>query len=292
MDYTIKNEMLTVTIRDYGAELQSVKSADGTEYLWQADPSVWREKAPNIFPYVARLTDERYTLDGEAYAMKIHGLVKYQTLLEEAHSQNSITFRMDATEEVKKQYPFDFTYRITYTVDENVLKTTISVENHGEQAMYFAVGGHPGINVPMEDGLTFEDYFLEFLQPSHPWRVGFTENCFLNGCDKPYQLEEDRRLPLAHTLFDHDAVVLKHAAKGVAIRSEKGRKCVIAEYPDFPYIGFWHMPHTQAPYVCIEPWSSLPSRDGIVEDLSQQSDLIRLKGKGTYETTWTLQIIE
>ena len=49
-----------------------------------------------------------------------------------------------------------------------------------------------------------------------------------------------------------------------------------AEFPGFPYLGLWHCPHTAAPYVCIEPWCSLPSRQDLVEDLSDQPSLLRL----------------
>lgn len=290
MNYTIQNDYLTVTVSDKGAELKSIKSVGGTEYLWQPDPAIWDGQAPNIFPYVARLTDGKYTLNGKTYEMKIHGLVDYTTLEMEHQEADSITFRLDGTEEIQKSYPFDFTYRITYSLQKNVLLTKISVENHGIERMYFAVGGHPGINVPLEDGLNFEDYCLEFDQPTHPWRVGFTEQCYLNGQDAAYPLEDDCKICLRHNLFDQDAIVLKHAARSVTLRSDKGTKRVTAKYPDFPYIGFWHMPKMEAPYVCIEPWSSLPSRDGIVEEFSQQSDLIHLEGQKAFATEWTLEI--
>lgn len=290
MDYTIKNEQMTVVISDFGAELQSIRGADGTEYLWQADPAFWHGKAPNIFPYVARLTDGKYTFGGSTYEMKIHGIIKYMTLLMEEHSENSITFRLDSNEETKAQYPFDFTYRITYTLNKAVLETTTSVENHGDSRMFFAVGGHPGFNVPLEDGLAFDDYYLEFGEEAHPTRVGFTEACFLNGNDALYELEDGRRILLQHDLFDNDAIVLKHAPRCVRIASDKGTKSIKVNYPDFQYIGFWHMPHTTAPYVCVEPWSSLPSRDGVTEDFAQQSDLIGLDGKKKYSTTWTIEL--
>ena len=93
-----------------------------------------------------------------------------------------------------------------------------------------------------------------------------------------------------HDMFNEDAIVLKHAPHKVTLASAKGTRSVTVEYPDFPYIGFWHRPNSEAPYVCIEPWSSLPSRDGIVEELSQQSDLIGLAAGKTYETTWTIEI--
>ena len=64
----------------------------------------------------------------------------------------------------------------------------------------------------------------------------------------------------------------------------------MVDYPDFQFIGFWHMPHTDAPYICIEPWSSLPSRQDVVEEFSQQSDLISLDAGNVYETTWVIEI--
>jgi galactose mutarotase-like enzyme len=290
MDYTISNEFLTVTIQDLGAELQSIKSADGTEYLWQADPAIWNGKAPNLFPYIARLTEGKYTLKGQTYEMKIHGIVRYFTLAVEDQQADAITFRLDSNEEIQKQYPYDFTYRITYRLEKNVLVTTSSVENHGKERMSFGLGGHPGFNVPLEEGLTFEDYVLEFSNPAHPTRVLFTEDCHLNGIEEAYPLEDDRRIPLHHDLFDNDAIVLKHADRQVKITSPKGSRSVTVTYPDFMYIGFWHMPKKEAPYVCIEPWSSLPSRSGVIEDFDQQADLIRLEGGATYRNTWTIEI--
>ena len=290
MNYTIKNSELTVTLCDAGAELQSIKTADGTEYLWQGNPEFWNDRAPNIFPYVARMTEGRYTADGKDFEMKIHGFVKYMTLLMESHSEDSITFRLDSSEETKAQYPYDFTYRITYTLKKNAIVMTTRVENRGSSRMYFAVGGPPGFNVPLEEGLSFEDYELEFSQPAKPYRVGFTQACFLTGKDELYALEDGTRMKLHHDMFDDDAVVLKHMARQVKLASSRGTRSVTVTYPDFPYLGFWHKPKSEAPYVCIEPWSALPSRDGVVEELSQQADLTALDAGKTYETTWTIEI--
>ena len=40
MLYTIKNEALKVVIDNHGAELHSIQTMDGTEYLWQESVSV------------------------------------------------------------------------------------------------------------------------------------------------------------------------------------------------------------------------------------------------------------
>lgn len=292
MLHTIQNGCLKVEINAHGAELHSIQTADGTEYLWQGDPAVWKGQAPNIFPYVARMTEGKYTYGGKEYSMKIHGFINAVELAVEENTGERITFRYDSKEETLAQYPFPFTYRITYALDGHTLSVTSQVDNRGEKRMYFGIGGHPGFNVPLEDGLSFEDYCLEFSQKSQPSRVGFTPACFLNGQETRYPLKDGRQIPLRHDLFDDDAIVLKHADHCVTLRSEKGRRAVRVTYPDFNVIGFWHMPKMAAPYVCIEPWSSLPSRDGIVEDFAQQADLVAVNGKETYRNTWTIEILE
>ncbi len=290
MFYTIKNEKLEVTVNAHGAELHSIRSTDGTEYLWQGDPAVWKGQAPNLFPYVARLTDGKFTYKEKQYSMKIHGFINAVDLEAEQVSEDQITFRYDSNEETMAQYPFPFIYRITYALSGNVLSVTSQVENTGEERMFFGIGGHPGFRVPLEEGLSFEDYCLEFAQETHPYRVGFTDDCHVNGQDLPYPLEGGKRMWLHHDLFDHDAVVLKHACRCVTLRSDRGSRAVRVTFPDYPVVGFWHMPKMEAPYVCIEPWSSLPSRAGIIEDLTQQSDLISLDSKKTYCNNWTIEI--
>ncbi len=288
MDYTIRNETLKVRVSDLGAELQSVKSADGREYLWQADPEYWDEKAPNLFPYIGRLTKGCYVYNGETYEMPIHGFLMRQRLVLETQNRERLTLRLDAGEETKRFYPFDFIYRITYSLKGNTLAVTVTVDNIGEGRMYFAIGAHPGFQVPMEDGLKFEDYYLEFPLPSRPDQILLSDTCYITGTQREYPLECKRRIRLRHDLFDHDALILKHVPDTVKIASDKGTRSVILRYPHFPYLGIWHAVKKEAPYVCLEPWTSLPSRDGIIEDLACQADLIRLESGQRYINTWEI----
>ena len=97
------------------------------------------------------------------------------------------------------------------------------------------------------------------------------------------------QLPLSHDMFDEDAIVLKGIPGEVTLKSSKGHRGVTLMAPDFPIFGFWHMPKTDAPYICLEPWSSLPSHQDVIEDLEKQVDLISLPAMGVYQTAWSLQ---
>jgi galactose mutarotase-like enzyme len=156
--------------------------------------------------------------------------------------------------------------------------------------MYFAVGGHPGFNVPMEDGTSFTDYCLVFDEEAHPYRIHLADSGAVTPLTTVYEMKDNKVIPLSHDLFDHDAVVLTHAAKTVKICSDRTSRAVTVSYPDFRYVGFWHKPKTDAPYVCVEPWTSLPSREGIVEKLALQADLLSLDPGKVWETVWTVTI--
>ena len=161
-----------------------------------------------------------------------------------------------------------------------------------EKTMYFGVGAHPGFNVPFEKNTSFEDYYMEFASAKDVKRVGFSEDCFVTGELEAFSLEKGVKLPVAHDMFDDDAIVLTNMASGVTLKAKKSNKGVRVTYPNMSYLGIWHMPKTDAPYVCIEPWSSLPSRKGMVEDIKKQSDLISLNPNCEYENQIAIEIIK
>lgn len=290
MRYQIKNAYMQADILSLGAQLCSLKSVDGTEYLWQGDAKYWEDMAPNLFPYIARMTEKSYTVYGKKYEMDIHGFAKDTEFHAEQKAENHIVFSMTDSEITKKQYPFSFVFTIEYRLDENRLQVTYHVKNNDEKTMYFGVGGHPGFHVPLEAGLDFMDYYLEFDTEESAERVGFSKDCFVTGENQLYPLEEGRRIRLRHDLFDDDAIILTKMSKGITLTSDKGKKSVRITYPDMPYLGLWHMPKTDAPYVCIEPWSSLPSRKGVIEDLATQPGLLSLEPDTGYRNQFVIEI--
>ena len=287
----IKNRYLTAEISTLGAELQSLKSSDGVEYLWQGDPQYWAGRAPVMFPWVGRLLGGQYRYEGKTYELGIHGFARKSTFVCTDQKEDSLTMTLEANPETMAQYPFAFRFSVTYTLVKFALQVTFRVENQGQKPMYFAWGGHPGFNVPLMEGETMADYSLEFSSPCSPERVLFSDANVLVDGFTPYPLEEDNRLQLSHELFDQDAIFLTHMARKITMKSRKSGRGVTLSYPDMGYLGLWHMPKTDAPYVCIEPWSSLPGREGVTEDLSCRSDLLTAAPGETKQTTWSIHIL-
>lgn len=287
---TIHNDAMTVTIDELGAQLMSITAADGTEYLWNGDPAYWTGRAPNLFPYVGRLTNDSYTYGGKTYQMTRHGFAKRTAFTTADQGAANLTLRMTDTPESRESYPFAFQFDVSYVLEGSALVIVYAVENRGRETMYFGLGGHPGFRVPLEAGKSFEDYRLTFAHPSQPCRVLLSDAYMLSGHDAPYPLEDGTVLPLRHDLFDQDAVILKNFERTMTLSAGEGTRGLTLSCPRMRYLGIWHMPKTDAPYVCLEPWASLPSRQDVVEDLAQQNDLISLESGQRYENRWTITI--
>lgn len=287
----IFNSNMKVQINTLGGELYSIQNERCEEYLWQGDEKYWGQRSPNLFPYVGRLTEGKYRYAKTEYRMGIHGFIQDYDMAVYEKSAESVTLLAVSNAQTIEQYPFEFEYYITYALCGRKLTIEYRVVNKGGKTMYFGIGGHPGFRVPLEDGMRFEDYYLEFEETCQLVRLGFSEDCFLNGADKEYQLD-GKQIPLRHDIFDQDAIVWKEMSKAILLKCKNGKKSVRVGYPDMSYLGIWHMPHTDAPYVCIEPWCSLPSRKDIIEDLETQENLIAVDAGKEYCNKWDIECME
>ena len=267
MIYQMKNEELQVQVNSLGAELWSIQDKAGKEYLWQGEESTWKNRATNLFPFCGRMTNGIYTYQGKSYEMQIHGFAKSMEFTAVEQKEDCLTLAI--TETIRYSY---------------------IVENKDEKTMYFAVGGHPGFQVPIEKGLAFEDYEIGFTKKEVE-QILLSPEYFMTRKVVVCPAVKESKMRLHHDLFDKDALILQNMGKEVVIQSEKAAAKIRVAFPDMTYLAIWHRPHTQAGFVCIEPWSSLPAEQGVVEDLEKKADLIELSAGKVYENHWEIEIL-
>lgn len=107
MIFEIKNEHLTINVNSKGAELWSIKDDEDKEYLWQGE-QYWKGKTPNLFPYVGKFTEGKYSLYGKEYPMDIHGFVRNTEFELIEHTAFSISLGLTDNGVIYAQYPYHF----------------------------------------------------------------------------------------------------------------------------------------------------------------------------------------
>ena len=282
MLYTLQNEHLTVKISDMGAELKSCYSAAlDCEYMWQGDPTYWKKTAPWLFPICSALYKGAYTYNGKEYVLEKHGFASTSLFSVEVKSDTEAVFTLVPDEDIKKRYPFEFLFEITYRLVEKELICELRVKNRGENMMYATVGGHPGFNVPLDGKGDFSDWYLEFDQPCYPDAVVFTPEFYDSGKRAPYLLEDSQKFRLSHDLFRIDGTFLAGMSSKVTLKSPLSARSVTVSYGDAAYVGVWSA-RNDGPYVCVEPWYGMASFDG-VSAIEEKSQMFRL-GAGEEKT--------
>ncbi len=293
MNYTIENEFLKVEIADRGAEMMSlVGKKSGNEYLWQGDATYWASRATVLFPICGRLTEGKYTWQGKEYEMVLHGFAKLATYSVVCQKSDAITFELRSDDESRAIYPFDFIFRVTYSLDGSTVRTALNVENIGEGELPFSVGGHPGFRVPFIEGESFEDYYMEFGCVKPAKRLIMSPTCYYTGKTEPFALRDGKILELRHDLFDNDAIFLEDMCNRVSLKSKKNDRAITMVFEDMTHLGFWHKPKTEAPYVCIEPWHGVPAYDGKIDDFATKNEMMHLEAGKTYGTYFDVTVSE
>ncbi len=292
MVYSIQNGQFSALADAAGAELFSLKDSSGTEYLWQGNPAYWAGRSPHLFPIVGALRENSYSAFGKQYTMGKHGFARHKAFGVEQKTADSITFELTQDGQTLEVYPYHFTFHVTHTVTETGFTTCYSVQNTGDVALPFCIGGHIGINCPLFPGEAFDEYALIFSDATELKSLYCPNNDPVDLL-KTYPLPMvGNRLHLSHRLFEHDALIIKDIpAREVKLVHAASAKGVRLVFEDFPILALWTMPKRQAPYLCLEPWHGLPPIQGETTELAQKAYAIRVAPGDTKQLTYQLNVI-
>ena len=280
---TIKNEYLTASINEIGAELKSLV-CNNTEYIWEGKTEIWAGSCPLLFPICGGLKEDKYILNGKEYTLQKHGYARFKTFEIESKTDTTAVFLHKSDDETKKQFPFDYELRVIYTLTEKTLKIDYSVKNLTDGTMYFSIGSHEGYYTP--EGI--EDYDVIFPQ-KETLNANVLYGNILSNQQIPI-IKEQEYLPLYDKYFTVDALVFKELkSKSATLRNRKTGKALRVDFPDDKYFLLWHKPNS--PYICLEPWSGIPHVVGSSYDITAKEGIITLNAKSEYNHTHSITIL-
>lgn len=277
----LSNHSLSCSISLKGAELISVQHPDGRECMWSADPAFWNRTAPHLFPIVGRLKQDQFVYYGQHYTLTQHGFARDCMFEVEHHSDTAVTFLLRASEETKKHYPFDFEFRVHYTLEAASIIVTYDTKNTGNNPMPYNVGGHPAFALDHP----LEEYTLEFQQELEQERWLLDDGHF-SGQTRTMHIKQN--LPLSESLFEADAVVFKDPKfQQVSLVHQTAGKLVTVRSSNWEAIGFWKK--ANAPFLCIEPWWGYADHTNSNRDLFHKKGIHVLKSGQQEQFSYTME---
>ncbi len=114
--FTFRNDTIAATVTAEGAELCSLKNAQGLELLWQAGEA-WPRHAPLLFPIVGRMKNDELRHGGKTYPMTQHGFARDYRFDWVRREPSSCKLVLADDASTRARYPFAFRLSVTYTLD-------------------------------------------------------------------------------------------------------------------------------------------------------------------------------
>ena len=97
----IASDQMRAEISAMGAELQSITTKDGHDLQWCGDPTIWRGRAPILFPVIGMLNGGQYRVAGKSYDMPKHGFARHSTFDVISATLDAVIFRLSASPETR-----------------------------------------------------------------------------------------------------------------------------------------------------------------------------------------------
>ena len=285
----LRNEQLSIIVSEKGAELQSIKDANGKEYLWQADPNFWPRHSPILFPIVCSVNNDTYRVDGKEYHLPRHGVARDTEFKLIAHSERKVTFALQSSEETKKVYPYDFTLSISYVLDGNKIGVIWHVHNTDTQEIHFQIGGHPAFNVP--DMKAGENQYGRIRLDNEESLDGLKS--YIDGSHEMIEVPveaEQGVIEFTDNTWRNDSVKIhKSQVHRAELLGSDGEPEVTVDFRT-PVIAFWSPYQKNAPFVCIEPWYGLGDPRGFEGEFKDKPLMNHLQPGASFMSRYDITI--
>ena len=278
---------LSAEISTIGAELRNLADASGLPLQWDGDPAVWTGRAPILFPIIGMLAGGQYRLDGETYTMAKHGIARHARFATVMHAADRATLRLEADDETRRAYPFDFRLDIDFALVDACLRMTATISNLDTRPMPASFGFHPALRWPLPYGQPRADHRIRFDhdEPAPIRRID--GDGLLRPEPQPTPVVGDTLL-LSDALFVDDAVIFdrlnsRHLHYGAAAGPG-----LDVRFDDFATLGVWTKPG--AGFICIEPWQGCADPVGFSGELRDKPGIVVIEpgASRTYAMTITV----
>lgn len=280
---TVSNEYLTATFSELGGELKSLK-CNGQEHIWYGDPAFWTGSAPVLFPICSGLKDDEFIYEGKTYSMQKHGFARKSEFEVENVTDNTVTFLLSSANRPHDNYPFNYEFRITYTLIGKKVNVEYNIKNLTDGDMYFSVGAHEAYFCP--EGI--ENYEIIFEK---------AENLDAYQLDGPLLTDETKSfgqntnvLPLNNSLFENDCLIFKNLnSRSVNLVNKTTDQKIKADFDGFDYLLVWTVP--DAPFICIEPWCGITDNVNTTKDFTKKEGIEKIEKGGFFYRIHSFEVI-
>ncbi len=238
------------------------------DLLWAPDPAIWAQTAPLLFPVVGWTRNGEARHRGRTYPLGLHGFAARKNFSVVEQGGDFARLRLEADEETRALYPFDFRLDAVYRLEREALAWTLEATNPGPEPMPYALGLHPGFRWPL--GGSERPHAFVFDEAERAEVPVIAPGGLFSPARRAIPVD-GRRLALTPELLAQEALCfLDLASRGAVFDNGAGARLRV-DLDDFPHLALWARP--PAPFLCIEAWTGHGDPVGFAGELSDKPSM-------------------
>ncbi len=261
----ISNGEISVDVAALGAEMQSIQTRDGRNWMWHGDATYWTGRSPILFPMVGRAPNDTISIDGVRYQMSQHGFARRSNFALVVEESDRCVYRLEASEASAAMYPFDFRLDVEHRLEGRAVTVSAEVTNLGHGIMPYGIGLHPAFAWPLP-GAAGQRHMVMLDGGAEP-KVQRLSGGLVDTEKRPSPFSRGR-LELNHDQFANDAMIFSEGAGAGLVYGPDNGPNVRFTWENLPNFALWTKPG--ASFICLEPWHGTGAEMGGSDDLAER----------------------
>lgn len=260
----ISNGEVTVDVAALGAEMQSIQTRDGRNWMWHGDATYWTGRSPILFPMVGKAPNDTISIEGERFQMSQHGFARRSNFALVAEESDRCVYRLEASEASRALYPFAFQLDVEHRLEGRAVLVSAEVTNRDSRVMPFGIGFHPAFAWPLPGAagphaVVLDNGGVPALRRLSGGLVAQEElaSPFAEG-----------QLVLDHHMFGDDAMIFPEGAGAGLVYGPAAGPKLHFTWENLPNLALWTKPG--AGFICLEPWHGTAAEVGGSDDLMER----------------------
>lgn len=281
MEEIIKNECLEIKISLKGALLTSIKDLKNNnfELLYQIEKDSWPFQDVQIFPLIGK---GEYIYNNKKYEFETrHGFIRNSLFKIKERKNDSITLIFSSNEETYKVYPFNFTFLITFSLNEYTLNVKTKIINNDKDSyLYCSYGSHTGLKASSLNGKLLFDKEVSLYPLFKDGLINFS---------KEENLKTNEISLLKDNFKKFDTIVLKNRYSLITL--DNGFKYLITyNFNDAPYLAIWSNMN-KGEFVCVEPWWGVSNYTNELNNIKDIKEINIIKNEKEFSYSFSFKYL-
>ncbi len=232
-----------IIIDSFGAKILAFYQNDENRLFYNSE-DISHSGIPLCFPNFGLLANKELCVEDKRSPMNQHGLIRDMdfSLLSQTH--NTLMLGLDSNEESLKHYPFEFSFKVSFSLDVNKLEINFQWHNKSKAKSPLSPGVHPYFKIYDRENIVLQTNALSYnLSEDFSEIENIVDSSVLDAATKSsFIIKGAPNINLINHDLENTKVLL----------GKENMVNLIYDSNDFDRLTVWRK-NADVDYICVEP---------------------------------------